>query len=74
MRFMMHIHGFHLKEDTEQPILAEQNQPKKSSGFMFQDPSMYEDMTQEEREVETKRMMGMHKQWAGSESVRLGVN
>jgi len=73
MKFMMHLHGFSLK-DEESILTDEPSQPKKPSGFMFQDPSMYENMTQEEREAETKRMMSMHKQWAGSKPVRLGVN
>lgn len=76
MRFLMHIHGFSLKDEADQPILNE-SQPKKipSSGFMFKAPSEYAAMTPEERERETKRMMGMHKQWAaGTKSVPLGVN
>jgi len=70
MRFMMHMHGFTLNEDAE----IEPKPKKQSGGFMFQDPSMYEDMTREEKEAETKRMMGMHKQWATGKSVRLGVS
>ena len=32
---------------------------------MFGDPSEYENMSKEEKEEETKRMMGLHKQWSG---------
>jgi len=69
----MHIHGFTLKDDdvSDQP----ESQPKKiSSGFMFKAPSEYAGMTPEERERETKRMMGMHKQWAAGTISDLGVN
>lgn len=37
------------------------------SKFMFKDPADYKDMTQEEKEEETQRMMGYHKSTVKSE-------
>jgi hypothetical protein len=33
--------------------------------FEFKDPAEYKNMTQEEKEELTKKMMGKHKAWAG---------
>ena len=77
MRFMMHLHGFTLdKDENDQPVLTDKPEKKKTmSGFIFQDPSMYEDMTPEERKAETKRMMGLTKQaMQGTKMKEFGVD
>jgi hypothetical protein len=39
---------------------------------MFQDPSVYEKMSTEERKVLTEKMMGAHKKWVGEKKVLRG--
>ena len=65
MKFEASLHGVKLKFKES----SEDNTFKDKSGVaqqlpMFGDPSVYEGMTQEQREFETQRMMGLHKDWA----------
>jgi len=65
MKFEASLHGVKLKFKESD----ENNTFKDKSGVsqklpLFGDPSQYEHMTQEERELETQRMMGLHKDWS----------
>lgn len=70
MKFMAAIHGVGLDDENG-------SIPGKASAsddaMMFKDPSYYDSMTQAEKEKETQRMMGLHKQWAAGTHDAMGV-
>ena len=77
MKFMAAIHGINLDEQNESLIAPASSEiagtKKQSGGFMFKAPGAYSNMTQEEKERETQRMKGMHKQWALNKAKVMGT-
>lgn len=79
LRFAAAIQGIDLDKEVE-----EQGEGKKSprregsqkggnKEFLFKHPSEYENMTQEEREAETEKIMGKLKGFFGNKDVPMGM-
>ena len=56
------LHGVQFKHKLSDSQGVAEADPKVP---MFQDPEEYKTMSKEDREKETKRMMGLHKRWSG---------
>lgn len=55
------LHGAEIKGERSTKEMAQEHE----NVPLFRDPSEYEAMTQEDRDKETQRMMGLHKRWSG---------
>ena len=61
IKFQASIHGAEFKTDSVEQHTQAEN-PKVP---LFRDPDEYEGLSEEEKESETKRMMGLHQSWSG---------
>ena len=65
MMFEAKLHGAKFSdEETSTFVDPQSGQEVVQEGPIFKDPKEYEHMSDEEKEVETKRMMGFTKRWA----------
>lgn len=69
LKFQCRIHG--IDPDANQSPSRKSSQSEANSNVpLFGDPSQYEHMSQEERDALTARMMGAHKHWNQTKSMR----
>jgi len=62
MMFQARLHGFRIPDDKL--VVQTEVTDRAPDDFVFQDPKEYENLSNEEREKLTKKMMVMHKSWA----------
>ena len=62
-RFQASIHGAEIKDDVTKPTQSDSNKPVIP---LFGNPEAYENMTDQEREEETSKMLNKHRSWSGN--------
>ena len=72
MRFDAILHGAKFKTDKQLFTDPQSGAKVKPSIFEFGDPKEYEKMSPDEKEKLTRKMMGVHKRWAGQKKIPLG--
>lgn len=73
-KFQASLHGFDISKESDGLTDGAVPEGVKRNEFVFGDPSKYDDMTQEEREELTKKMMGNWISFAQGSSGIGGIN
>lgn len=65
MRFDAKLHGAKFEDEKVSTFIDPQSGEKVVvDGVLFKDPKEYENMSNEEKEKETQKLMGLTKRWA----------
>lgn len=64
-KFLAALQGVDLDKESGTKGPSKIEQQSNQNPFAFKDPQEYENMTSEEREDLTRKMMGEHKKWVG---------
>lgn len=65
--------GIDLEGETEFGEIEPRPSSKKENLWVFKDPSEYEHLSQEEKEELTRKMKGVHQQWASNSPIGRGL-
>lgn len=64
-KFYAMLMGAEFKDDSSSkkaPRSSERSKPLSQSGIMFHNPSVYKNMTKQQKDELTRKMMGIHRQ------------